>query len=57
MIISSKEKEKRVLEWLDQNKSYREIQDRLHISSRESKSKKRQRRRKEKADIYYIKSI
>ena len=27
MIISSKEKEKRVLEWLDQNKSYREIQD------------------------------
>jgi hypothetical protein len=35
MIISSKEKEKRVLEWLDQNKSYREIQDRLHISSRD----------------------
>ena len=35
MIISSKEKEKRVLEWLDQNKSYREIQDLLHISSRD----------------------
>ena len=35
MIISSKEKEKRVLEWLDQNKSYREIQDQLHISSRD----------------------
>jgi hypothetical protein len=35
MILSSKEKEKRVLEWLDQNKSYREIQDRLHISSRD----------------------
>ena len=35
MIISSREKEKRVLEWLDQNKSYREIQDRLHISSRD----------------------
>jgi hypothetical protein len=35
LIISSREKEKRVLEWLDQNKSYREIQDRLHISSRD----------------------
>lgn len=35
MIISSREKEKRVLEWLDQNKSYREIQDQLHISSRD----------------------
>lgn len=35
MIISSREKEKRVLEWLDQNKSYREIQDLLHISSRD----------------------
>ena len=35
MILSTKEKEKRVLEWLDQNKSYREIQDRLHISSRD----------------------
>ena len=38
MILSSKEKEKRVLEWLDQNKSYREIQDRLHISSRDISS-------------------
>ena len=35
MILSTGEKEKRVLEWLDQNKSYREIQDRLHISSRD----------------------
>ena len=35
MIISSKEKEKRVLEWLEQNKSYREIQDLQHISSRD----------------------
>jgi hypothetical protein len=35
MILSTKEKEKRVLEWLDQNKSYREIQDQLHISSRD----------------------
>ena len=35
MILSTSEKEKRVLEWLDQNKSYREIQDRLHISSRD----------------------
>ena len=35
MIISSKEKEKRVLECLDQNKSYREIQDLFHISSRD----------------------
>jgi transcriptional regulator len=35
MILSTKEKEKRVLEWLDQNRSYREIQDLLHISSRD----------------------
>ena len=55
MILSSKEKEKRVLEWLDQNKSYREIQDILHISPRDISfiSKKA----KAKKDIYYIKSI
>jgi len=35
MILSTKEKEKRVLEWLDQNRSYQEIQDLLHISSRD----------------------
>jgi hypothetical protein len=35
MIISTKEREKRVLEWLDQNKTYREIQDQFHISSRD----------------------
>lgn len=35
MILSTKEKEKRVLEYLEQNKSYREIQDLLHISSRD----------------------
>lgn len=35
MVLSTKEKEKRVLEWLDQNRSYREIQDLLHISSRD----------------------
>jgi transcriptional regulator len=35
MILSSKEKEKRVLEYLEQNKSYQEIQDQLHISSRD----------------------
>lgn len=35
MILSTKEKEKRVLECLEQNKSYREIQDLLHISSRD----------------------
>jgi len=35
MILSSKEKEKRVLECLEQNKSYREIQDLHHISSRD----------------------
>ena len=35
MILSSKEKEKRVLDCLEQNKSYREIQDLLHISSRD----------------------
>ncbi|HEX5982134.1 MAG TPA: hypothetical protein VFY77_05660 [Nitrososphaeraceae archaeon] len=38
MIISTKEREKRVLEWLEQNKSYREIQDQFHISSREISS-------------------
>ena len=35
MILSTKEKEKRVLECLDQNKSYREIEDLYHISSRD----------------------
>ena len=35
MILSSKEKEKRVLECIEQNKSYREIQDLYHISSRD----------------------
>jgi transcriptional regulator len=35
MILSTKEKEKRVLEYLEQNKSYQEIQDQLHISSRD----------------------
>jgi hypothetical protein len=35
MILSTKEKEKRVLEYLEQNKSYREIQDLYHISSRD----------------------
>ena len=35
MILSTKEKEKRVLECLEQNKSYQEIQDQIHISSRD----------------------
>jgi transcriptional regulator len=35
MILSTKEKEKRVLECREQEKSYREIQDQLHISSRD----------------------
>ena len=35
MILSTKEKEKRVLEYLEQNKSYQEIQDQIHISSRD----------------------
>ncbi len=34
MILSTKEK-KRVLEYLEQNKSYQEIQDQIHISSRD----------------------
>jgi DNA-binding CsgD family transcriptional regulator len=38
MILSTKEKEKRVLEYLEQEKSYREIQDQLHISSRDISS-------------------
>ena len=64
MILSSKEKEKRVLDCLEQNKSYREIQNLYHISSRDisiiakkAREKKRQRRRKKSTDIYYIKSI
>jgi hypothetical protein len=64
MIISTKEREKRVLECLEQHKTYREIQDQFHISSREISSiakkaeeKKRQRRRKENPEISYIKSI
>jgi DNA-binding CsgD family transcriptional regulator len=52
MILSTKEK-KRVLEYLEQNKSYQEIQDQIHISSRDisfivKKAKEKQRRRKEK---------
>jgi DNA-directed RNA polymerase specialized sigma subunit len=35
MTLSIKEREKRVLECLDQNKNYREIQALFHISSRE----------------------
>src|SRR5918995_161665 len=35
MSLSTKEREKRVLECLEQNKNYREIQAQLHISSRE----------------------
>ena len=35
MILSTTEKEKRVLECLEQNKNYREIQDLYHISSRD----------------------
>ncbi|MGZ8887544.1 MAG: hypothetical protein ACXW1A_04700 [Nitrososphaeraceae archaeon] len=64
MILSTKEKEKRVLEGLEQNISYREIQDLYHISSRDislivkkAREKKRQRRRKENTDIYYLKSL
>ena len=64
MILSSKEKEKRVLECLEQNKSYREIQDLYHISSRDisiiakkAKEKKDKEEEKKSTDIYYIKSI
>ncbi len=53
MILSTKEKEKRVLECLEQNKSYREIQDLYHISSRDisfivkkTKEKKGQKKKK-----------
>ena len=38
MSLSTKEREKRVLECLEQNKNYREIQAQLHISSREVSS-------------------
>ena len=54
MILSTKEKEKRVLEWLDQNKSYREIQDLFHISSRDISSivkKAREKKDKEEKKI------
>ena len=64
MSLSTKDREKRVLECLEQNKNYREIQAQLHISSREisfiakkAKEKKGQRRRKETTEISYIKSI
>ena len=64
MILSSKEKEKRVLECIEQNKSYREIQDLYHISSRDisiitkkAKEKKDKEEEKKSTDIYYIKSI
>jgi hypothetical protein len=51
MILSTKEKEKRVLEWLDQNKSYREIQDLFHISSRDISSiVKKAREKKDKEE-------
>ena len=55
MILSTKEKEKRVLEWLDQNKSYREIQDLFHISSRDISSIVKKAR--EKKDIEEEKKI
>jgi DNA-binding CsgD family transcriptional regulator len=64
MILSTKEKEKRVLEYREQDKSYREIQDQLHISSRDisfivkkAKDKKDKERRNENTNLYYIKSI
>ncbi|MGI9010422.1 MAG: hypothetical protein ACR2F1_04435 [Nitrososphaeraceae archaeon] len=51
MILSSKEKEKRVLECLEQNKSYREIQDLHHISSRDiSIIAKKTREKKDKEE-------
>jgi hypothetical protein len=51
MILSTKEKEKRVLEWLEQNKSYREIQDLFHISSRDISSiVKKAREKKDKEE-------
>ena len=35
MILSSDEREKRVLEYLEENKTYKEIEALLHISSRD----------------------
>jgi hypothetical protein len=51
MILSTTEKEKRVLECLDQDKSYREIQDLYHISSRDiSLIVKKAREKKDKEE-------
>ena len=51
MILSSKEKEKRVLDCLEQNKSYREIQNLYHISSRDiSIIAKKAREKKDKEE-------
>ena len=51
MIISSEEREKRVLEYLEESKSYKEIENLLHISSRDIsiiQKKTREKKRKKK---------
>ena len=56
MIISTKEREKCVLECLEQNKTYREIQDQFHISSREISSiVKKAKEKKDKEEEKKIK--
>jgi hypothetical protein len=55
MIISAEEREKRVLEYLKENKSYKEIEDFLHISSRDisiiQKKARETKDKEEKNDI------
>jgi len=51
MIISAEEREKRVLEYLEESKSYKEIENLLHISSRDiSLIQKKAREKKEKEE-------
>ncbi len=51
MMISAEEREKQVLEYLEENKPYTEIEDLLHISSRDiSRIQKKAREKKEKEE-------
>ena len=64
MSLSTKEREKHVLECLGQNKNYREIQDLFHISPREissiikkAKEKKTKKKKRNYRDLLYQKHI
>src|SRR5918994_4897180 len=64
MSLSTKDREKRVLECLEQNENYREIQAQLHISSREisfiakkAKEKKTKKKKRNYRDLLHQKHI